>query len=139
MPPIVSRLEYKRVSKSRSVKCAYTLSTLQLVIHSFSSALLVVCSSPTLNHLLPLLNMKVSFVLLSALIALGATSPIEPIKALDRRDPPKSDGVSLLTTINKYRKKYGVHELKWSATVRNNCPSPGMQSSNTYFTDAEPR
>lgn len=56
-------------------------------------------------------------IILSALAVLAATSPIGAPKRLVVRDPPLSDGVSILDTINKYRDLYGLNEFTWNDDV----------------------
>ena len=53
----------------------------------------------------------------SFLTALVASNPI-PARQLKARDPPLSDGVSLLDTANKYRVAYGINTLRWDDGVR---------------------
>lgn len=54
---------------------------------------------------------------ISTLAALVAASPISVPNKLVARDPPLSDGVSILDTINKYRDAYSLNELTWSDDV----------------------
>ena len=78
-----------------------------------------------------------SLALLSAFAALVISAPTGPSKQLARRDPPLSDGVSVLDTINQFRSAYGLPTLSWNDQVPTVKSLP-MLLSDMYLPSSRP-